>query len=238
MAKKLIPEELDLLIQEFLTDGILTDKERQVILNKAVKMGLDRDEIDLYLDAQLQKIDLTTDAAVRKQKGKVCPYCGAPIPQLADKCPVCGQFITPEASKELQDILDKLEGALVDLKSGKDIYANKATVERYTRKAKMYFSNNPKIKPLLAEVEEEMAAAEKIAKSIQRSESMKSFFTNPWTYGGLFIILTVLVIAFFIYMCANSEEEDAAVFWGLGIFYIGVPCIVGTVAFIRKVCLK
>ena len=50
MAKKLIPEELDLLIQEFLTDGILTDKERQVVLKKAEGMGLDRDEIDLVID--------------------------------------------------------------------------------------------------------------------------------------------------------------------------------------------
>ena len=67
MAKQLIPEELDALIKEYLTDGVLTDKERQVILKKAVGMGLDRDEIDLYLDAQVQKIDQATDAAARKQ---------------------------------------------------------------------------------------------------------------------------------------------------------------------------
>ena len=46
MAKNLIPEELDALIQEYLTDGVLTDKERAVILKKAEGMGLDRDEID------------------------------------------------------------------------------------------------------------------------------------------------------------------------------------------------
>ena len=34
--KTFIPDELDELIQEFLTDGVLTDKERQVILRKAV----------------------------------------------------------------------------------------------------------------------------------------------------------------------------------------------------------
>ena len=54
---KLIPEELDALIQEYLTDGVLTEKERKVILKKAVGMGLDSDEIDLYLDAQIQKLD-------------------------------------------------------------------------------------------------------------------------------------------------------------------------------------
>lgn len=237
MANKLIPEELDALIQEYLTDGVLTDKERQVILNKAEKMGLDRDEIDLYLDAQVQKIDQQTDATVRRQKGKTCPYCGAPIPQLADKCPECGQFITPEASAELKEIIDNLEEALIDLKSGKDIERSKATVERYARKAKLYYSNNPKIRPLLAEVEDEMSEAEKKAKSIQRSESVKSFFTNPWTYGGLFIILTVLVIAFFIFMTANSDGEGS-IWWGYAIICIGVPCIWGTVAFIRNYCKK
>jgi ABC-type multidrug transport system fused ATPase/permease subunit len=241
MANNLIPEELNALIQQYLTDGVLTDKERQVILNKAEKMGLDRDEIDLYLDAQVQKIDQATDAAVRRQKGKACPHCGAYVSQMADKCPECGQYITPEATKELEEILDNLEEALVNMKSQKDFERNKAIVERYERKARMYYSNHPKIKVLLSEVDAEMDIAEKRVKSLQRSESVKSFFTNPWTYGALFIILTILVIVFFIYMTnktAHEEGEDSAMWWGMGIFYIGVPCIIGTVSFINKVCLK
>lgn len=174
MEKSIFPEELNILIQQYLTDGVLTDKERQVILKKAEGMGLDRDEVDLYLDAEVQKIDQQTDAAVRRQKGKQCPYCGAPIPQLADKCPECGQFITPEASKELQDILDKLENALVDLKSGKDIELNKAIVEKYTRKAKLYYSNHPKIKSLLLEVDNELNLAVLNA----RKHSLISIFTS------------------------------------------------------------
>lgn len=193
MANNLIPEELNALIQQYLTDGVLTDKERQVILNKAEKMGLDRDEIDLYLDAEVQKIDQKTDAAVRRQKGKTCPYCGAPIPQLADKCPECGQFITPEASDELKEIIDNLEEALVQFKSGKDLAKSKATVERYARKAKLYFSNNPKIKPLLAEVEEEMAVAEKKAKSLARNKTLMSVLSNKWVLASIPGILGLLI---------------------------------------------
>ena len=195
MANNLIPEELDALIQQYLTDGVLTDKERQVILNKADKMGLDRDEIDLYLDAEIQKIDQTTDAAVRKQKGKVCPYCGASIPLLADKCPACDRFITPEASKELQEILDNLEGALVDMKSlkGQNPWwmvkekweRNKATVERYSRKARLYYSNNPKIKILLEEVEKEMKETENKVKEKQRRPYLLLLIT--------FIIFSILL---------------------------------------------
>lgn len=165
MGKNLIPEELDALIQEYLTDDVLTDKERQVILRKAASLGLDQDEIDLYLDAQVQKIDQAADTAVRRMKTKACPYCGAPVPQLTDKCPDCGQYITPQANEELKDILENLEEALVDLKAGTDFQRSKATVERYSRKGKIYYGNNPKVQILLKEVEYEMAIAEKKAKS-------------------------------------------------------------------------
>ena len=195
MAKKLIPEELDELIQEYLTDGVLTDKERSVILKKAEGMGLDRDEIDLYLDAQVQKIDQATDAVVRRQKSKACPYCGAPVPQLTDKCPECGQYITPQASEELQDILEHLEDALVDFKSGKNLDRSKASVERYARKAKMYFSNNPKIKPLLDEVQIEMDIAEKHAKSLARKDVFVSILKNKWVWAVLPIIIGAVTLA-------------------------------------------
>lgn len=209
MANNLIPEELKALIQQYLTDGVLTDKERQVILNKAEKMGLDRDEIDLYLDAQVQKIDQQTDAAVRRQKGKTCPYCGAPIPQLADKCPECGQFITPEASKELQEILDNLEEALVALKSGKDVERSKAIVERYARKAELYYGSNPKVRKLLEEIEEEKINATKIVKK-------DNFFNYMGCLGSIFL----LYIAFF---CIANDFLANVIFalaFCLGVFSI------------------
>lgn len=151
----MVPKELDELIKEYLTDGVITSKERQVLLKKAQQMGLDVDEIDLYIDAQQQKVDQAAEATKRKARGKSCPFCGAVIPLLADKCPECGKNITPEASKELEEIFENLENALVEFKSGKDIGKNKANVERYVRKARTYYENNPKVQKLLAEIEEE-----------------------------------------------------------------------------------
>jgi hypothetical protein len=191
MAKNLIPEELDALIKEYLTDGVLTDKERQVILKKAEGMKLDRDEIDLYLDAQVQKIDQATDAAVRRQKGKACPHCGAYVSQMTDKCPECGQYITPEATKELEEILDNLEEALVNMKSRKDFDRNKAVVERYERKARMYYSNHPKIKTLLTEVDAEMKVAEKKVKSAERKTTFISILRNKWIWACLPFMLII-----------------------------------------------
>ena len=203
MANNLIPEELNALIQQYLTDGVLTDKERQVILNKAEKMGIDRDEIDLYLDAEVQKIDQQTDAAVRKQKGKTCPFCGGSVPQLTDKCPHCGENITPEASSELQEIVDNLEEALVDFKSGNDIAKSKATVERFMRKAKLYYGNNPKIQKLLEDVEMESLEAENVAKVY----ALKNTFVNILTYNWKITAAVILAVLIGIFMLFHKSDE-------------------------------
>ena len=165
--KGVIPQELDDLIKEYLTDGIISPKERQVLLNKAQSLGLNVDEVDLYIDAQQQKADQAVAAAMNKRRGKTCPYCGSSIPELTDKCPNCGGNITPEASKELEEIFEHLETALVNFKAGEDIEKNKAEVERYVRKAKMYYGNNPKVKQLLEEVEIESENAEEEAKKMR-----------------------------------------------------------------------
>jgi len=214
MANNLIPQELDQLIQEYLTDGVLTDKERAVILKKAVGMGLDRDEIDLYLDAQVQKIDQATDAAVRRQKGKTCPYCGGSVPQLTDKCPHCGENITAQASEELQEIFDNLEEALVDMKAGKDITRSKATVERYARKAKMYYGSNPKVLKLLEEIEVETINAEKKVKK----ENTKGKAANYFGCLGAIIIAVISV-----YLPASLQILGDILSWvaiALGIYAI------------------
>ena len=204
MAKQLIPEELQALIDQYLTDGVLTDKERAVILKKAEGMGLDRDEIDLYLDAEVQKIDQATDAAVRRQKGKSCPHCGAYVSQMTDKCPECGQYITPEATKELEEILDNLEEALINMKSGEEFDRSKAIVERYERKARMYYSNHPKIKALLAEVDTEMRDAEQRLKSDNRKEIAAKIIKNKSLWCILVIVIGIVM------MLISFGNEDFA----------------------------
>lgn len=252
MANSLIPQELEVLIQEYLTDGVLTDKERQVILKKAEGMGLDRDEIDLYLDAQVQKIDIATDAATRRQKGKTCPYCGGSVPQLTDKCPHCGETISAQASEELQEIFDNLEEALVDMKSGRDISRSKATVERYARKARMYYGSNPKIQKLLAEVENEMGFTEARLSKEAKKEGYKKLIANKWTW--VLIEVVVFAILFFIFYAradnlmqdyysnwagtdgalAHYEAAGSASNMAGGIFIIGIGAIAFTVRLARK----
>ena len=45
--------EIDKLIEMALTDGQVTDKEREIILRKAEKLGLDVDEVEMYLEGKI-----------------------------------------------------------------------------------------------------------------------------------------------------------------------------------------
>lgn len=243
MAKKLIPEELDLLIQEYLADGVLTNKERQVILKKAESMGLDHDEIDLYLDAQVQKIDQATDSAIRRQKGKTCPYCGGSVPQLSDKCPHCERLITPEATEELQEILDNLEDALVDMKAGRDYARNKAIVERYSRKARLYYSNHPKIKRLLEEVdydvkgaEANLLLAEKKEKRATVMAKLEELVSKAWFWKAVLLVIGVLFYAIGVNNLSKDIEKDFAsldIFLTLGNFMM-IGVIIWIIVDIRR----
>ena len=207
------PKEFDNLLQEYLTDGIITEQERKVLLRKAEKLGLDVDEIDLYITAQEQKVEQAADAVVRKKKGQACPFCGGSVPQLTDKCPHCGEHITVEASEELKEIIENLEEALVDLKSGKDFEKSKAMTERYVRKAKLYYSNNPKIKPLLEEVNTEMAIAEKNYKAqhtwIKEHPYLTSFF------GVIIVAIIAAIICYKI-----NPKDDGIISFAVSFFIL------------------
>lgn len=196
--KRAIPQEIDDLIKEYLTDGIISTKERQVLLNKAQELGLNVDEVDLYIDAQEQKEKQSVDAAVSKRRGKTCPYCGESIPELTDKCPYCGKNITPEASEELKSLIDNLQYYL-ERYQGRPTAGRKAEIEKYIRKAKMYYGNNPKVQCLVEETEESIKETIANGKKVNRNT---------------FIVLACLIL--FCFMCMipafiseNSEEAKA-----------------------------
>lgn len=223
-----IPQELDDLIKEFLTDGIISPKERQVLLNKAQALGLNLDEVDLYIDAQQQKADQAVATIMNQRKGNTCPYCGAPIPLLADKCPSCGQFITPESSKDLEEIFNHLEDALVKFKSCDNTAENQANVERYIRKAKMYYSNNPKIKLLLQEVENEIEDAN------EKEEESKR---KAWNVVKIEVIIAAIIIIICV-IGANTNTNRNDIGWKIAIPYAVLGSAVIITITIKKFCLK
>ena len=196
--KGIVPEELDNLIQEYLSDGIISDKERQVLLNKAQAQGLNIDEVDLYIDAQQQKADQSVAAAVSKRRGKTCPYCGESIPELTDKCPYCGKNITPEASKELKYLIYNLQHYLERyIKRPTD--GRKAEIESYIRKAKMYYGNNPKVQCLVEETEES------IKETIVKNKKTRRNFFIGWACFMLFSFMCMIPV----FISENTPESKA-----------------------------
>jgi DnaJ-domain-containing protein 1 len=112
--------ELEKLIELALADGILTDKERQVLQRKAQELGVDQDEFEMVLEGMLQ---LAQKAAVppspvgdekpRSNKEgdlKKCPSCGAPVQSFKPTCSDCGhEFTNTQANSTLLKLLEQIE---------------------------------------------------------------------------------------------------------------------------------
>lgn len=98
------------LLKEYLTDGIITSKEREVLLRKAQELHYDVDEVDLYIDAQQQKYEQAAEAASAKKLGKVCPRCGKQVSELTVVCDCGYEFQDNKSEPSAIDILtDRIE---------------------------------------------------------------------------------------------------------------------------------
>lgn len=85
-------KDLEYLIEMALADGEVTQKERTIILNKAVVFGEDKDEIEMILDGKLQQLQANQVKPIKEKAGniKTCPACGSEKEAFAVKCLLCG----------------------------------------------------------------------------------------------------------------------------------------------------
>ena len=119
-------EQLEKLIDLALADGILTDKEREVLQRKAQELGVDQDEFEMVLEAKLHLAQKAAapplppqpvsapDKIKSNKEGdlKKCPSCGAPVQSFATKCSDCGhEFRNIESSNSVKNLVSKLEEA-------------------------------------------------------------------------------------------------------------------------------
>ena len=110
-------EQLESLIDAALADGVLTDKEKQILFKKAESFGVDLDEFEMVLDARALKAQQAQQpVSPAKQKlGNIvtCPACGAHIPGGNAVCPECGHvFNNVEANSsvtQLNKLLEEVE---------------------------------------------------------------------------------------------------------------------------------
>lgn len=124
-------EKLEALITAALADGVLTEKEKQILFKKAEAMGIDLDEFEMVLDARLvelkkkeakanQQYQLEMEKAKSAQPSapksekygdvRKCPACGAIVPSMAAKCPECGyEFTNVEANSSTRLLMQKID---------------------------------------------------------------------------------------------------------------------------------
>ena len=124
-------EKLEALISAALADGVLTEKEKQILFKKAEAMGIDLDEFEMVLDARLvelkkkeakanQQYQLEMEKAKSAQPSapksekygdvRKCPACGAIVPSMAAICPECGyEFTNVEANSSTRLLMQKID---------------------------------------------------------------------------------------------------------------------------------
>jgi len=132
-------EQLEQLIDAALADGMLTEKEKQVLFKKAHALGVDLDEFEMVLDARLVMLkkaeeEKATSSAPKSNKFgdvKKCPACGAIVQSYQGVCPECGYaFENIEAnssSQRFSEMLDKMtleEDAKSNLKKISQSFVN------------------------------------------------------------------------------------------------------------------
>lgn len=94
-------KELESIIEAALADGVLTDKEREVLHRRAAQEGVDADELDVIIEGKLAKMKqeketahLTQQAPDKRGNVVKCPNCGSPILAGAVKCLECDYVFT------------------------------------------------------------------------------------------------------------------------------------------------
>lgn len=124
-------EQMENLISAALADGVLSEKEKQILFKKAESMGIDLDEFEMVLDARLVELkkkeardaeqhELEMEKAKAAQKSapksnkfgdiRKCPACGAIVESFKIKCPECGcEFANIETNSTPRELLKALE---------------------------------------------------------------------------------------------------------------------------------
>jgi|688.fasta_scaffold203307_2 hypothetical protein len=113
--------EIENLINMAIVDGQVSEKERATILRKAESLGIDKDEVEMVLDARLHQLKIKLNETGREKVIK-CPSCGEIIHGLSQVCSSCGYVLNKpndsgENSSSLNDSINQLENLLIDVKS-------------------------------------------------------------------------------------------------------------------------
>lgn len=200
-----LSELMEEIINAAISDGIISDKEREVLYKKAQREGIDPDELDIILEARLQKAQtastqapLTPPMPAEPATPKVnkCPACGEVITDFTAICPACGSIVDIKmpGARELSRLMGEMEDELVRLRTASDYAPHKARLEGLVRQAKALYGSNPKIKSLLLEIEDAIGEQEKKAKEDIKAYERQKRNRNLGCLGAVALIIVLVTV--------------------------------------------
>ena len=112
-------EKMEQLINAALADGVLTEKEKQILFKRAQEQGVDLDEFEMVLDAKLYEVEMAQIEKEKQEKSapksdkygdvRKCPACGAIVGAFKGFCPDCGyEFSNVDANLSSRKLYDAL----------------------------------------------------------------------------------------------------------------------------------
>lgn len=114
-------EKLERLIQLSIEDGEVDDASWAILLKKANEEGVDPDELTLYVNSLLKKLNRTKstemtekvqvyEKAKKEAIGNICPKCGQQVPTMSVVCPYCGcEIVKKKGVSSAEELLQKIE---------------------------------------------------------------------------------------------------------------------------------
>lgn len=122
-------EKLEALISAALADGMLSEKDKEILYRNAQAEGIDIDEFEMVLEARLIEIKnaererIAKDAPKSEKFGDVrkCPACGGIVAAFEGVCRDCGfEFTAIDANHTSQQLYDALSNE-TDIQKQKQI---------------------------------------------------------------------------------------------------------------------
>ena len=110
-------EEIEKLIKYALVDSDMSKKERHVLIKKAIKLGIDKEEFEMVLDAKIyekknlnesKSLDSNQSSIQKEIKNIKCPNCQAHIDPYVTSCEYCGYNVLERKSNSSIQRLFKL----------------------------------------------------------------------------------------------------------------------------------
>ena len=77
-------KEIEIQLYNILSEGEITAKEKEQIIQNGIKLGLDKFEVEMYVE----------NYQINTADTKKCPFCNANIAFISNVCKYCGQELT------------------------------------------------------------------------------------------------------------------------------------------------